>query len=116
MDKSVTEKVIQAHVQWFTRLRVSTKTGQSEFDPLVVKRDSVCDFGRWLYGDCPAEFKASPAYARVRKLHAEFHVQAGSVLALALKGKRDEALRAIDGDTELRRTSLALIAELRKLA
>ena len=61
-----------------------------------VAADSQCDFGKWLHGTAvtPAE-KATPQYATVKTLHADFHKAAASVLQMAVTGKRADAEKAM---------------------
>ena len=37
-----------AHTQWLFRLKHAIDEGKSEFDPVTVRRDDACDFGKFL--------------------------------------------------------------------
>lgn len=106
---------IAAHGQWKARLRDAIATGKSEFNPLTVKGDNNCAFGKWLYGLGP-EGKSSPYYAMVKEKHAKFHQTTGEVLALALAGKKDEATKLTAIGSEYAKLSAELVGLLQKWA
>ena len=89
MKESI-DAALNAHAQWKKRLVDAVATGRSEFDPVTVKKDDQCQFGKWLYGLSAAD-KASEDFAKARQLHADFHKVAGEILSLALAGKKAEA-------------------------
>ncbi len=84
---------IAAHGQWKARLRTAIEKGSSEFTVEKVTPDNNCEFGRWLYGD--PGLKKSPSYEKVRQMHAEFHREVARILALAVTGKKAQAMEAI---------------------
>jgi chemoreceptor zinc-binding protein len=90
LDTQIT-KAVAAHAKWKRRLRDAIDTGTSDIDTSTAGRDNVCEFGKWLHGDVPVSQKASPHYTACVTLHAQFHKAAADVLALALRGKKDEA-------------------------
>lgn len=89
-------KAITAHGQWKQKLRSAIDTGTSESTPERVRKDNNCSFGKWLHDRIDENDKSSPHYLEAVKLHAKFHVEAASVLKLALAGrtadKRNENL------------------------
>ncbi|MEE9335231.1 MAG: CZB domain-containing protein [Granulosicoccaceae bacterium] len=91
MFEDVIGKAISAHGQWKQKLRNAIDTGASDITPEQGKQDCNCAFGKWLYEHIPAEQKTSPYYKEVRKLHADFHTEAGTILGMAIVGKKDEA-------------------------
>jgi hypothetical protein len=91
VTKDAIEAALSAHSLWKKRLQDAIATGQSEFKADAVKRDNTCQFGLWLYG-LHGEDTKSDDYQKVKALHADFHMIAGDILALALSGKKDEAL------------------------
>jgi methyl-accepting chemotaxis protein len=102
-----------AHGLWKTRLRTAIESGASEFSVAVVRQDNQCAFGKWLYGDdIGAQVKQSPEHARCVDLHRRFHVQTASVLSLALEGRKAEAMKAMEIDSEFARISGALTLHL----
>ena len=90
LDIQIT-KAIAAHAKWKRRLRDAIDTGTSDIDISTAGRDNACEFGQWLHGGVPASQKHSPHHTACVNLHAQFHKTASDVLALALRGKKDEA-------------------------
>jgi chemoreceptor zinc-binding protein len=109
------DAAINAHTQWFLRLKGAIERGSSEFEPDIVKTDNNCEFGKWLYGDFPPQLKDTPIYNEIRERHARFHRQAAEILTLALNQEREEALKMLDPFSEFKRSSLALIARMTEL-
>lgn len=90
------DKAVGAHGMWKARLRSAIDTGKSDFNPAVVKTDNGCDFGKWLYTTIEAKDKMSPRYAEIKRLHAEFHTEAGRILLLAVSGQKDAAKKDLE--------------------
>ena len=88
------DSALAAHSQWKTRLQDAISSGKSEFKAEVVMKDNTCQFGQWLYGLTGEDVK-SDNYVKVKGLHADFHKIAGEILALALSGKKDEAMKKL---------------------
>ena len=107
---------ISAHRQWKQRLADAIATGKSEFKPDIVKQDSQCQFGKWLYGSITAAEKSSPHYAPVKEMHAKFHQEASRILAMATSGKKEEAKKAIDVGSEYMKLSTQLVNNLTQWA
>lgn len=92
MDTENITKAISAHGQWKERLAHAIWSGTSEFNPEVVKLPDRCELGQWLYGsDIAADAKASAYYQKAVDVHAQFHVEASTVLSLALQGDMAQA-------------------------
>lgn len=102
-------KAIPAHGAWKRRLADAIASSRSEYSVEVVRTDNQCEFGRWLYGLPDAE-QASPECAKVRDLHAKFHLEAAKTLALALAGNREEAERTmvLDGPYSVASSALTM--------
>lgn len=105
------KKAIGAHGMWKSRLRQAIDTGNSEWAPEKVKLDNVCDFGKWIHALPPAAGDASHV-ARVKDLHAKFHVEASSVLQLAKAGNKDAANKAIAQGSNFDKLTSELTKEL----
>jgi methyl-accepting chemotaxis protein len=73
--------------------------------------DNQCEFGKWLYGLDVIE-KAHPRAIRIKALHADFHREAGRVLAMALAGKKKDAEATLAPTSAFAKTSGALALEL----
>jgi hypothetical protein len=95
IKKDAIDAALTAHAQWKNRLLEAIKTGQSEFNADIVKKDNACLFGQWLYKLSPEDI-LSEHYSKVKKLHAEFHETAADILKLALEGKKNEALKKLE--------------------
>ncbi len=115
MENENISNAIAAHGAWKERLVGAIESGTSDFDPDVVKQPDKCEFGKWLYGDdISADAKSSDFYQKSVDLHAQFHVEAGRVLSLALQGNKDEAEKLIGPDsafTEISSTLTDLLNE-----
>ncbi len=106
------DEAVSAHTHWFIKLRVAIIEGSSQFKPEIVRTDTNCDFGNWLYGDFPREVAGSHLLAEIRALHSEFHKEAAHILELAIAGKKDEALSLLDDDSKIRKCSADLLNRL----
>ncbi|MEI7610065.1 MAG: CZB domain-containing protein [Rhodospirillaceae bacterium] len=107
------EEAIRTHRAWSRRLRVAIET--SEFGQSVedVLNDRNCEFGKWLYGDSISEVtKRQYGYHNILSHHSTFHRYAATVLSLALAGKKDEALKCMDANSEYELASTLLIHSL----
>jgi methyl-accepting chemotaxis protein len=91
-NKAEIEKAIGAHGMWKTRLKQAIDTGELDVSVATIQADNQCVFGKWLYGPTltPAD-TSSVHYKKVKELHAQFHIIASKVAALALTGKKEEA-------------------------
>jgi hypothetical protein len=87
------------------------ESGSSEWGPQRVKADNQCDLGKWLYACSPQE-KAMPCYDVVKHLHAQFHIEGGRILDIALRGDRDNALAEMAEGRRYAEISAALVHEL----
>jgi methyl-accepting chemotaxis protein len=105
------KKAVGAHGMWKNRLREVIEAGKSEFTVAGVTRDDNCEFGKWLRGDFSLKSHGAH-YQNVLQLHAEFHKEVGRVLALALGGKKEVALKAIDAGTPFADLSAKLTREM----
>lgn len=109
--KEQIDKAMVAHGMWKMRLRIAINSGQSDFDPLVVRTDNQCEFGKWLYS---LQDTSSPFYEQVRTLHASFHTAAADVLTKALNGNSKEALSSMNVGGDYDQISSALSDKLQE--
>lgn len=86
---------LTVHGKWKKNLQSAVAEGKSEFKVDVVAKDNECQFGKWLYSLSEKE-KESKEWENAVALHAEFHKIASGILDLALKGKKEEALKKIE--------------------
>ena len=105
---------IGAHGSWKQKLRTAIDTGESPSTPEKVMQDNNCSFGKWLHERITASEKESPYYKEVVELHAEFHKEAGAILALALKGEKDEAYDRIKLGSKFSRVSGGLTRKMKE--
>ena len=82
---------IAAHGAWKQKLRSAIETGECESTPSKVKQDCNCSFGKWLHERISSNEKKSPYYTEALSVHAQFHLEAGEILDLALKGDKNLA-------------------------
>ena len=90
---------IGAHGMWKMRLKAAIRTGQSDITAYDASCDDACKFGKWLYGnDLNTADKAGMPYQVTKRLHAEFHRCAGTVLGHALAHRKNDAECLLDGE------------------
>jgi Chemoreceptor zinc-binding domain len=86
---------IGVHGLWKSKLKAAIDLGESDVTADVVRGDRNCAFGKWLHS-LDAEAGKSASCKTCKELHAKFHLAAASVLSLALAGKKQEALNALE--------------------
>jgi hypothetical protein len=94
-------RAIRSHKQWKAKLSASIENGTVSADTFDVGNDSICDFGRWLYGSTiPSDARCDPNYVIVQLFHSKFHECAEKVVYLLSEGRKSEAsaLMASDGE------------------
>jgi hypothetical protein len=111
VDADMISKAIWVHGTWRQKLRQAIDIGHSHLVVEQVAADRECEFGAWLHG-LPADERDSEHWRLVHDLHAQFHVEAARVLALALNGKHAEAETAFHRGSEFRRRAAALTEAL----
>jgi methyl-accepting chemotaxis protein len=107
-DVNELNKAIKAHSMWKIRLKDAIDTGRSEFTPVQVRANHLCDFGKWM-ATLPATDKALEDYKTIQVLHEKFHREAGDVLEMALTGQKEKAHIAL---TELKSDFVYTSAQL----
>lgn len=92
------QNAIRAHGAWKLRLKTAIKSGTSDATPETVGCDNLCEFGKWLHDDTmPAAMQAGMPYKVIKRLHAEFHETAATVLKHALNGETAKSQELLDG-------------------
>ena len=114
LTEEAIDRALLAHGDWKRRLAQAIDRDGEGLSIQVVKSDDLCEFGLWLYRDLDDSIKSLPIYERARQLHAEFHREAGRVLAMAQSKHRFEAKDAIEPDSQFARLSGALTLVLDK--
>lgn len=88
---------IDAHAKWKERLQ-DYITGRSQDDITMesAMRDDLCSLGIWLQGEGRQHYQHAPGFEALRQAHTRFHHCAGEVLAMAAKGRPDQALAMLE--------------------
>lgn len=98
---------IGAHGSWKIKLRTAVNTGESDQKPEDVMCDDKCVFGKWLNSDAiDSQTRAGAPYRAIKRLHAEFHICAASVLHKAVAGDKNGANAILEGDFAARSEKL----------
>lgn len=88
---------VEAHNKWRVRLAaVIDGTSTEKLEPGVVSQDNQCVLGKWVHGGGAQKFGHEATFHQLRDTHAEFHAQAGRVLALAQGGQAAEARKQLE--------------------
>jgi hypothetical protein len=106
------DKAIEAHGIWKARLRAAIATGSSEFIVAVVAEPDQCALGKWLHGAALNRFGSHPRYRAVLASHAEFHVEAARILAMAKSSRRADAEAAMADGSRFATLTAELTANL----
>ena len=90
---------IGAHGMWKMRLRTAIATSTCDITSHDAGCDNKCAFGKWLYGPTlDHAVRAGVPYQVIRRLHAEFHQAAGTVLAEVERGNAAGAQAQMSGE------------------
>ena len=100
-------KSIVHHTTWKKHLHEMIESGIVDED----FSEEVCEFGQWLKENAQ-ELSSSEHYSKVTELHHRVHTEAQKIIALALSGKREEALTAIAYGSEFEHTSQTLVQSI----
>lgn len=107
------ENAVRAHGMWKLKLKTAITTGRNENNASDVECDNLCVFGKWLHGPTiTPEIAAGKPYEVVKRLHADFHKCAGSVLKKIDLGQVERAQEILD--TEFTDKSSILVRALSK--
>ena len=104
--------VIQAHMQWKSKLRDFLDGKGDKLDPAVVGRDDKCALGQWIYGKGAAH-SHKPGFAQLKGKHADFHQCAAHVIRLAQGGDKSGADRVLQD--EFASLSEQAVSEIRRI-
>jgi hypothetical protein len=104
------DKAIVKHSKWKKRLRNGIKHGYLGVPVVVIRNPAECEFGRFLRETEPSVRPSN--YDEIIELHREFHEKAAEVAELAMDGRKDEAMRAMESGSEYGILSAHLISAL----
>lgn len=113
MNVEQINNAIAAHGGWKITLKDAIASGASTVDVARAGDCHACAFGQWL-ASLPAGERSSVHAKEVAELHAQFHVEAARVLAMALKGKKADATAAMAVDAKYSVTSQNLTRAMMK--
>lgn len=83
---------ILAHQTWVARFQNAVKGIDREVqNPDLVRDDTICQFGRWLYAN-PTAFSRPEVYERVKTMHRAFHMAAGEIAVMLQQHQSSETL------------------------
>lgn len=104
-----TAEAIAAHEQWKETLLEAIRTGATALSVAVVARDDGCELGRWLQNLAQTGAATDSTFLAIVAEHRRFHEHAARILRMAVDGRSNAALRALEGEYAL------ISAELRTL-
>lgn len=110
-SKAAIDSAIAIHSLWKRHLLDAIENGTSEFNVEGVKKDTECQFGRWL-NSISNEERNTKEFIEVCSLHIEFHKVAAEILELAITGYKKEALNILSHGGNYGKISEKLIAAL----
>ena len=62
---------VNAHLQW--RAKLAEDKDKPEFDIENVRRDNLCEIGKWFHGPGKEQFGGVPEFEAAKDIHAKFH-------------------------------------------
>lgn len=93
------KSALEAHAEWKARLEAQIRGDAGEtLSVAAVAADNGCALGHWIYGEGKTQFADYPEYVQLRRVHAEFHLCAGSILSEAHDGNATVANNALRKD------------------
>jgi hypothetical protein len=101
----IARKAIAAHYRWRQQLIQALQEG-IPLDPAEVGDFRHCAFGQILTAS--AALQAHPAYQRTTQLHQAFHQEGQRIAELLRQGQRQEAKKALLGDSHYNQLTRAL--------
>ena len=91
-------KIINSHVMWKQRLLEHMEgKSQEKLDPAIIRRDDLCELGKWLYTDGQA-YEQTEHFTLVKDNHAHFHAFAAKVVELIDAGDHSAARNLLNGE------------------
>ncbi len=75
------KEAIDAHIAWKARVEAQLSgTGSETLEIGIVASDDRCELGKWIHNEGKKKYGKLPEFAELRDLHAQFHLNVGSVL------------------------------------
>lgn len=93
--RSEIDAALAAHDLWKQKLSTAAHNKDRELPVGTICRDDQCTFGKWFYSQ-PEDLRFSRTPYIIRKLHSDFHLNAGRVALDLARGEFDEALKRLE--------------------
>lgn len=77
------DDAIKAHTSWKMKLSAYISKPDKSLDHNVVCKDNMCDLGKWIHGEGGVKLSADNEFGKLKKTHAEFHIEAASIIKRA---------------------------------
>lgn len=106
-------KAVDAHVAWILKLQEAIDGGK-KLDPAEVRKDTLCELGKWIYGE-GAAYQDKLAFFDLKAKHTAFHLCAGEVVRKVNAGDLEGALSMVDRGGEFIRISTETINAITSL-
>ena len=74
------DDAIKAHAVWKMKLTTYINKPDKSLNSLEVSADNKCDLGKWLHSSESAVYATHPEFGMLKKAHADFHREAGSII------------------------------------
>jgi hypothetical protein len=82
------KEALDAHAAWNTRLEdVLSGKSVEHLEPAKVASDCECTLGKWIHGTAKSAMGDSVDYEDLKKIHAEFHLNAAEIVKDFLHGQ-----------------------------
>lgn len=103
------DDAIKAHVMWKIKLITYITKPDKSLNAVEVSSDNRCDLGKWLHSPEAARFNSLPEFSLLKKAHADFHKEAGSIILRADKGESLVAETALGAKSNYANTSSEVV-------
>lgn len=100
-------KAVDAHVAWIMKLQEAIDGG-ARLDVNEVGKDTLCELGKWIYGE-GAAYQDKLVFFDLKAKHTAFHLCAGEVVRKVNTGDLEGALSMVDRGGEFIRISTETI-------
>jgi hypothetical protein len=113
ISKEELQRAIGVHLLWKARLKAAVESGLSLPAADSLRRDDLCEFGKWLRDCAVNSGPPSDHLQTVDQLHAAFHQAAAIVVDLDLRGDSAAAIAQVAPGGAFQETSARLLAAMK---
>ena len=103
------DDAIKAHAVWKMKLRGYINKPDKSLNSAEVSSDNKCDLGKWLHSPESSAYLTHPEFGMLRKAHADFHKEAGSIVMRADEGEPMDALVVLASGSNYAKASSAVV-------